>query len=286
MNSPPDNDPDNDPDTEPTGSEASFPFTKLPLELQFLVWDYYRDSLPVIRHCFSISSEGRRIYATYDEGSLLIVDRHVSQKDDSSSYLPYMTKIRFTGHILAPRSYGAGFPSDDASVSLRQVFICADLERDVFHFNYRGRPVHGLDEWFCFLRNPIRRHPPPELPRDHWISQVRNLTLTHPRTGTLTLSDWDRHVLSRMRRLRTVHLSVCPQARLHAYVVGTSVFTAQTLDTFVSQYASIPSLQSEFESLGIYPEFRTCLDPKGLCMGATCGQAWLRWHSWRRLIFI
>ncbi|KAI0006753.1 hypothetical protein F4779DRAFT_550412 [Xylariaceae sp. FL0662B] len=202
-----------------TGSGFRF-FPKLPTELQFIIWDLYRDGQPhqpPDRHCFSLSHAGKRVYATFNESSHKVVD--ILRKQDDSP-LPYQQKIRFPGAVFVethPERMNRVWHRDyrKSNKSTSPAFVFVDFERDLFYFDqcdYHPSVKSGSKfEWFRFLCNPINRESPPQLGDKHWIFKVKKLALrvNYPvKFPHDSVAEWDLEVLEHMVSLETLLLVV------------------------------------------------------------------------------
>ncbi|OTA55882.1 hypothetical protein K449DRAFT_438447 [Hypoxylon sp. EC38] len=181
-------------------------FTRLPPELQLMIWEFYEDVRLPIRHCFSIDCRSRRVYAAFDARRKRVINTLAKPEDNSFIFLPHTKKIRFTGiiHVEPPSHKEHIF---DGEYGLREAVsspvVYADLKHDIFCFNYC--PYHqSFKEWFRFLRNPISHVQPPKLPEDHWIFGVRAIALSVP-TADVEGSSWDLQVIRRMSSLKCVY---------------------------------------------------------------------------------
>ncbi|OTA98888.1 hypothetical protein M426DRAFT_28049 [Hypoxylon sp. CI-4A] len=184
-------------------------FTQLPTKLQLLIWKFYQEAHP-IRHCFSVNSDGVRVYAAINEDTKRIVEKVARWSSNNiENPVAYQRKIRFTGKVRIEtdpsKSRYVFSDMEKLGKATAPAVVYADLSRDIFCFDWCSFPSSKTQEWFRFLRNAINRERPPALPDNHWIFHVRNLALFVPDKG-IKGSSWDISVLRRMRSLKTIYL--------------------------------------------------------------------------------
>ncbi|KAI1497234.1 hypothetical protein F5X99DRAFT_413325 [Biscogniauxia marginata] len=196
-------------------------FSKLPVEIQHVIWSFYNETQPIIRHCFSIRPKGRkrsgRAYAAFDEENRLFVDRTGKQKDDAEFL--NRQKIKLVGKVLV-LDESSQLPADTSAlpaiyqgrtVPLSPAYIWVNFDHDIFYFGRsrygigRRPHVHYTEDWFRFLSNPIDAKIPPILDDGHWIFQVRKLALNVP-PASLPMPQSDMDILSRAKRLRKLFI--------------------------------------------------------------------------------
>ncbi|CAJ2501269.1 Uu.00g041220.m01.CDS01 [Anthostomella pinea] len=223
------------------------PFRKLPAEIQLLVWSYYNDTQPILRHCFSLQSS-RRTYVAIDEESRLSVDTAAVPGQETD--LPPHQKIRLTGKVKIVSTIHPPYSAIRVQSMFRRgttvpvcpAIVVVNYDRDVFHFDHsdyafrrlrgRRRTQQHTRDWFRFLYNPITAGPTSLIDNQHWIFWVRKLALELPlRSRDLQQPDLD--LLARMKRLKEVSLVVDsipsaidhnnprPRFRRHAQVQAT-----------------------------------------------------------------
>ncbi|XXH01584.1 hypothetical protein Hte_007944 [Hypoxylon texense] len=207
-----------------TKEEAAAPtefhyFTKLPMEIQSMIWNIHRDRA-AMQHCFHVAANRYRFYAAIDAENREIVNRCMEGGEKGQNSLPYESKIRFTGTVrlfkYKPGRNNSSTQNSKRAKRLTEVpsaHVYADLERDLFYFNYSN---HSRGDWLRFIHNPIDRIGPPQLPESHWIFRVRNIALRLPTQG-VPVSVEDSTLLSGMKSLENVYLVV---PRINPRVVG------------------------------------------------------------------
>ncbi|KAI0012502.1 hypothetical protein F4779DRAFT_614474 [Xylariaceae sp. FL0662B] len=159
-------------------------FTRLPLELQLLIWDFYSASQPVVRHCFGVSSYivspiTRRYnseYVAFDEETRVFIDQSADPDADCDIYPRRKLSLGPVCHMMdtrLPPYTATGFSAVSPGIQFTHVpraHAWANLDRDIFFF-FTCPPV------------PL---PFPD-PRDSlfvdapWIGDVRRLALAAPR---------------------------------------------------------------------------------------------------------
>ncbi|KAI2627794.1 hypothetical protein GGR54DRAFT_432372 [Hypoxylon sp. NC1633] len=188
-------------------------FTKLPPEIQLVVWGFHRDRL-ARRHCFLIGI-CHRVYEAFDPEKGKTVRNVLPRHDDAKSRGPYNSKIRFTGRVEIvfgkdPVADAGKWYMHKNTRYINAPRVSADLDYDLFYFHHF--PYHGgylsdpIGEWFRFLRKPINREDS-RLPANHWITDVRYLALSVPRADCRA-SEWDLQVLERLKVLKAVWLVI------------------------------------------------------------------------------
>ncbi|KAI1372137.1 hypothetical protein F4677DRAFT_463599 [Hypoxylon crocopeplum] len=192
---------------------------KLPVELQLMVWDFYRYTQPPRRHCFSVDGKGHRVYAAINCKTKKIIDNSADRGDGHESPILNETRIRLTGLVqveMNSECINTIFNTNSRRKRLAKSssFVYVDLHYDVFCFNNCKYPTLSEPEWFCFLYNPINRMPRPLVPSDHWIFRVRKIALAASKP-TYKASNWDfMNILNRMKSLKEVWLVVPPEVEM------------------------------------------------------------------------
>ncbi|KAK8001633.1 hypothetical protein PG991_013855 [Apiospora marii] len=180
-------------------------FPNLPIELQLMIWSFWRADQPVLRHYMSLFND-TRFYAALDSSTKMFVrtaSRSVaSEQNDPLD--PMEHKIRFTNRIqtilgqhgnplsvvLRPYSYS------NVAVRYRQLapaFAWVNFEKDIFNIENIN---HRLDGRFRFLMHNIGVKIPKPLAPNHWASRIQTLTLRTdcrpirpPRIGAIVRSN-------------------------------------------------------------------------------------------------
>ncbi|KAI5863630.1 hypothetical protein GGS23DRAFT_564674 [Durotheca rogersii] len=118
-------------------------FSKLPMELQLMIWDLWRASQPIIRHYMFTDSDGKRRYAAYDMSKGAMATRAFLDPrpllTPGEAVDPMDIKIRLTGEVASADSwYELRNVSYDYNVigrPLRSPFARVNFHKDFFFFH-------------------------------------------------------------------------------------------------------------------------------------------------------
>ncbi|KAI1100912.1 hypothetical protein F4804DRAFT_317691 [Jackrogersella minutella] len=147
-----------------------------------------------------------------------------------------MKAIQFAANVqFEKKSVKDRFTFQNNSGGLRRSVpksvVYADLERDIFCFDYCAYSRYSPSEWFCFFRKPISSRRPRRLPKDHWIFSVREIALTIPKYTPLS-SEWDKNIFKHMKQLKEVRLVTSSRYyRGHIELLGWSVYGVRRWNT-------------------------------------------------------
>ncbi|KAI1372471.1 hypothetical protein F4677DRAFT_432365 [Hypoxylon crocopeplum] len=185
-------------------------FPKLPIEIQLMIWEFYTENQPIIRHCFlretKNASTYMQYYVAFDEESRSFVDKTVDARDDTNLpthrkvVLPYdckpvsverppYTATRIRNMVQHGRRTHRKTP-------IQSRVTLANFDRDIFYFW-----GDTFDAFQC-----MADHTTPSLPSKYWLFSVRHLAFNTEKSGALYLSEWGNQLLARMKRLKTVYI--------------------------------------------------------------------------------
>ncbi|KAK7954715.1 hypothetical protein PG988_015409 [Apiospora saccharicola] len=160
-------------------------FPKLAIELQLMIWSFWRQDQPILRHYMSLFHD-TRFYAAFDPSTKTFVRTTArsadSEEDDPLD--PMEHKIRFTNQIQTV----VGQQKSVLSVVLRShsrydevgyqhlkpAFAWVNFEKDFFNIENIN---HRVDGRFRFLMHNIGAKIPKPLAPDHWASRIQTLTM-------------------------------------------------------------------------------------------------------------
>ncbi|KAI0450264.1 hypothetical protein F5B21DRAFT_508331 [Xylaria acuta] len=198
-------------------------FTALPVELQFEIWDLWREDQPVIYHYLFLTQKGRR-YAAVDANTRRIVDTTAQSADpafdDGTPLDPEEHKIHFTNKVEAifkdadmPRlaDYQAHIMSWKFNNPQRyphrpQLNIWVHFNKDVFIFG----SFHQLPGHLRFLSRDIDAALPQNIDDDDWSHGIRRLGIYLLKYNllhyNLPLCEFDCRAFSQLKNLRMIFL--------------------------------------------------------------------------------
>ncbi|TGJ79681.1 hypothetical protein E0Z10_g9076 [Xylaria hypoxylon] len=195
-------------------------FTKLPTELQLMIWKCWREDQPVIFHYLLLSSHMGRYYVALDTERDRVAQMTARSADpgidDGMPLDPFEHKIRFANTVSTPNRPGW----DDIIPGSMERWGFA---RTCYDFKLRPVPVHtwvnfhkdifflGSDYKFPgqlrFLFSGINRVRLQDIQDDHWAHHIRQLAMyvskEHP-----SLCEFDRAAFLQLKSLRKVFLIV------------------------------------------------------------------------------
>lgn len=196
-------------------------FLDLPVELQLLIWGFFMESEPTVRHEFTNlshkdGSESDQWYFSSDEESGKYIDRTINPEGVVTGTVYDKLNLLDTNMLQPPyirfRSWNHITIAYPATTQATRDSILVNFERDIFSFNCRqALTLHKGDgtlkgpssvgSWFALT------HPMSYLEQfPDWIFNVRKLALLRP-----SLED-DYQFLTNMTRLKTLYV-VVEQAR-------------------------------------------------------------------------
>ncbi|KAK8110242.1 uncharacterized protein PG998_006699 [Apiospora kogelbergensis] len=158
-------------------------FTKLPIELQLIIWSFWREDQPVLRH-YMVLTRHTRAYAALDfiAGKFVPTAAHSTDSTKDDPLDPMEFKIRFSNSVLTTKgSYddplsvilnpSSDVPSDSREVFTRlsPAFAWVNFEKDIFCIENLGHRFGGR---FRFLSPNIGAKVPKPLAADHWASRI------------------------------------------------------------------------------------------------------------------
>ncbi|KAI2628308.1 hypothetical protein GGS21DRAFT_492628 [Xylaria nigripes] len=194
-------------------------FTKLPKEIQLMIWRFWEENHSPIYHYLILCARGR-CYAAIDseEGRpLLSTARSASMMlDDGTPLNPFEHKIRFANRVMGnitesfminnlislastktPNQLDTDYRATSTSFS-----TWVNFDRDVFFLGSNYRYPGQLR----FLFSGIGTRSPSALKDDHWAHRIQQLALYVSENDHL--SDLDRKTLPQLKGLRKVLLVI------------------------------------------------------------------------------
>ncbi|KAI1260367.1 hypothetical protein F5Y18DRAFT_256308 [Xylariaceae sp. FL1019] len=186
-------------------------FTKLPTELQLLVWKFYREGQPVLYHHMSLTRRGR-VYSARDmqKGELVTTTAQSANQHDADGQAldPAEYKIRFVNGVIMKSarldvvSSAGYYPLGETWKSPAETWV--NFEKDVFFLDSSYDKPGQLRFLFRFFN----RETPMDIPDDHWAHRIRQLAIYVDERHS-SLADFDRRAFGQLRGLRRVWLVVC-----------------------------------------------------------------------------
>ncbi|KAI1503990.1 hypothetical protein F5X99DRAFT_373158 [Biscogniauxia marginata] len=188
-------------DGQPTPLREFHLFPKLPIELQLMVWEFWRPDQPSIRHYFFLEALGRS-YAAVD----MQTNRAVLM--DESPLDPMKYKICFTNKVatIADRDTITSIIKGSISKGMRASpsYTWVDFEKDVFFVH---NTTYKLSGHLRFIYRQMGERSPHVIENNHWSIKIQQLALLVS-VDTEDLADLDRYTFSHLSALKTVYL-VC-----------------------------------------------------------------------------
>jgi hypothetical protein len=197
-------------------------FTKLPGEIQALIWKFAREDQPVLRHYMLLARGGRREYATVDLKTRQLaspVARSAQYNRDIPAE-PALSKIHFPkGVRWVRRTRHPGSKSED-TVHPRASAAWVDFNRDIF---FIANSEFDRPGQMRFLLGDAKRKTK-TISAQHWAKRIQRLSLdvyaytgppsndgempTHIRNREIKLDELDLRILPELDSLKVLFLVV------------------------------------------------------------------------------
>ncbi|KAI8628379.1 hypothetical protein F5Y19DRAFT_486056 [Xylariaceae sp. FL1651] len=193
-------------------------FTELPLELQLLVWKFWREGRPVIHHYLFVSPKGRCYAALDTKRDKFIHTTTQCAKTEvrhGTSLNPMEYKIRFTNSVWMITDYQCVDFLVNMVCNAREfwpyfwgegekgtLYTWVNFEKDIFFVGSNYRWPGQLR--FLFYR--IGGKLPQAIKDDHWALRIQQLAMYV--SDKDSLCELDRRAFSQLKHLRKVFLIV------------------------------------------------------------------------------
>ncbi|KAI3325465.1 hypothetical protein HD806DRAFT_552741 [Xylariaceae sp. AK1471] len=187
-------------------------FTALPIELQLMIWAYWRSDQPVIHH-YMFMGRYRRFYAAYDADQKTLLETTAKSADpglfEGAPLDPMEYKIRFTNTVATALRFSdmntRRINQQSARLQLkRPAHTWVNFEKDVFFFRNVGYRFPG-ELKFLFYRIGVKM--PKDIKDDHWAHNIRQLAI-YTFENEDSLCELDCRAFSQLRGLRKVFIAV------------------------------------------------------------------------------
>ncbi|KAL7619932.1 hypothetical protein AAE478_010479 [Parahypoxylon ruwenzoriense] len=197
---------------EPKALDRFHLFPRLPAELQLMIWSFWRESQPAIRHYMIVNKKDQRCYGAYDL-SLGDFDTRLSKSAElkgNDTVDPMEVKIRLTGtvkkidcrwELLRHIRFQYRMP-----LIISRPYVQVNFEKDIFFCYSRSKRPGQLRALFPRIDTWI----PKQIDDNNWCLRIRQLAIWLPKS--LSLDRADRAALSQLRALKTIFLICDPDS--------------------------------------------------------------------------
>ncbi|KAI1259317.1 hypothetical protein F5Y18DRAFT_410577 [Xylariaceae sp. FL1019] len=206
-------------------------FTRLPSELQMLIWKFHNANEPVVRHCFGLYKEGavqEMTYAAFDEETRLFLDlttafTHHQLGSPVRAVVPLPAAVAVRSDLQPPYTAGKDYLAlykgtyyckRRGDIDRPATHTLINFEKDILYFENNQRDSSGQSYLFDLIAHGLA----PALPLasshsqhdepSHWIFSARKIAF---KLEGISEAMIDKHInlLRSFRRLREVLLVHC-----------------------------------------------------------------------------